>query len=436
MNDMILAEELTRLVERLEVENDYLKSIQLSIMRNDFLIALLRNKQTDIATFQNGCRMYDICFNAEQAGQYAVLSFVFDDKRDILENCGSPPVVEEVLQMGAVMNDYKNTYLNDFCVEMSSVGNIYLFIFNILEENSDSDVIAEICVGTKSVLDALSDERQAYATAEVSRIFTGIGGIYNAYQDLKSIWEYRRMLEEETPVCSFNDLSHTNKAPSLSATRSYELERQFLNCIQIGDFYLARDQMNQLVLQMFVENPPSIQILMLRVYELMNSMLVMLSNLDRFTDSQFISELEVGRRILDAESLTQLIESIDYIFDRLFEYIESRSTEKAPRWFPELLRIIEEDYCDPNISVGMLSGKLCLTATHMSRVFKRNMGTSLPGYIHTLRIARAKELLAKGKSVKEVAAEVGYTCQLTMARAFKKIDGTTPGSYGQLTRQR
>jgi AraC-like DNA-binding protein len=50
-------------------------------------------------------------------------------------------------------------------------------------------------------------------------------------------------------------------------------------------------------------------------------------------------------------------------------------------------------------------------------------------YIHQLRVDAAKQLIMQGCSVKHAMSLVGYSNPLTMSRAFKKLDGSTPGQY-------
>ena len=51
-------------------------------------------------------------------------------------------------------------------------------------------------------------------------------------------------------------------------------------------------------------------------------------------------------------------------------------------------------------------------------------------YIHKLRIAEAKRLLAETElTVYEIGDRVGYNTSWTMTRAFKRYEQMTPGTY-------
>ena len=48
------------------------------------------------------------------------------------------------------------------------------------------------------------------------------------------------------------------------------------------------------------------------------------------------------------------------------------------------------------------------------------------------RLEAAKALLHSDKNLKDIAEEVGFSSALTMSRAFKRYEGTTPGRLRDL----
>jgi AraC-like DNA-binding protein len=55
-------------------------------------------------------------------------------------------------------------------------------------------------------------------------------------------------------------------------------------------------------------------------------------------------------------------------------------------------------------------------------------------YLESVRIRHAQQLIENGKSLAEVAAEVGFSSQSHLTRRFKKIIGATPGQYAAQAR--
>lgn len=79
-----------------------------------------------------------------------------------------------------------------------------------------------------------------------------------------------------------------------------------------------------------------------------------------------------------------------------------------------------------DLSLDHLSEKFYLSKTHLNRLFKANVGTTVGQYIHLKRLFLAKELLAQGTPPKEVAFKCGFQDYTTFYRAFKKQFGRSP----------
>ena len=71
-----------------------------------------------------------------------------------------------------------------------------------------------------------------------------------------------------------------------------------------------------------------------------------------------------------------------------------------------------------------------MNLSYMSRIFKRDMGVSPLTYLQSIRVHAAKELLLEPQlTVSAVAEQVGYLSAWTLTRAFKRLEGMTPGQY-------
>lgn len=52
-------------------------------------------------------------------------------------------------------------------------------------------------------------------------------------------------------------------------------------------------------------------------------------------------------------------------------------------------------------------------------------------YLESVRIRHAQRLIAEGKPLADVAAEVGFSSQSHLTHRFKRIIGVTPGQFAQ-----
>ena len=95
------------------------------------------------------------------------------------------------------------------------------------------------------------------------------------------------------------------------------------------------------------------------------------------------------------------------------------------------------DFIVANLSQGLdldsLAAQAELSPYHFARAFKQSTGETPHGYVLRHRIERARDLLrGSGKSIAEVALEVGFPSQSHFTTQFRKMTGSTPGQYRRL----
>jgi AraC-like DNA-binding protein len=76
--------------------------------------------------------------------------------------------------------------------------------------------------------------------------------------------------------------------------------------------------------------------------------------------------------------------------------------------------------------VGAVAG---VTISYLVRSFSRSVGLPPKSYHAQVRLARARRLLAEGKSATWVAYECGFADQSHLSRRFKECHGVTPGAF-------
>ncbi len=73
--------------------------------------------------------------------------------------------------------------------------------------------------------------------------------------------------------------------------------------------------------------------------------------------------------------------------------------------------------------------------SHLSHLFKKRLGVSIPIYVNRLRIERAKELLAESNaSMMSIAIQVGFDDPNYFSRVFARLTGLTCSEYRRQVR--
>jgi len=97
-----------------------------------------------------------------------------------------------------------------------------------------------------------------------------------------------------------------------------------------------------------------------------------------------------------------------------------------------LRRAIEfmNDNCGRELSLAEIAGAAYLSEFHFSRLFKKITGATPHAYLASLRIERARRLLAESDlPIAEVGAEVGYASQSHFTKIFREATGMTPRAF-------
>ena len=95
----------------------------------------------------------------------------------------------------------------------------------------------------------------------------------------------------------------------------------------------------------------------------------------------------------------------------------------------KLTKYIEEHYAE-KLSSKALGREFFVNECYLHRVFKEIEGMTVMEYQHSVRMERAKRLLAEtGSSVSAIGYEVGYNTLSHFSRVFKKMFGVSPSEY-------
>lgn len=89
---------------------------------------------------------------------------------------------------------------------------------------------------------------------------------------------------------------------------------------------------------------------------------------------------------------------------------------------------IDENYCSP-IDLNAVADRACFSKYHFIRLFKTIYGKTPHQHLTSLRIDRAKELLANNISVKRVCFDVGFSSLTSFTGLFKRRIGKSPAAF-------
>ena len=104
---------------------------------------------------------------------------------------------------------------------------------------------------------------------------------------------------------------------------------------------------------------------------------------------------------------------------------EEKGHRRGMEW---LVDYIQRSLGGP-VDVRTLAGLCRLSEPQFRRVFERFTGRAPTEFITAQRMGRAKSLLSRGMSIKQVAGEVGYPDPCYFMRVFHRVTGETAGEF-------
>jgi AraC-like DNA-binding protein len=97
----------------------------------------------------------------------------------------------------------------------------------------------------------------------------------------------------------------------------------------------------------------------------------------------------------------------------------------------QAMAYIHTHYSEP-ISRTDLARHVALSDDHLTFCFRKELGVTPIAYLNRYRVNQAKQLLADpGKSITEVALEVGFSDSGYFSRVFRREVGLSPKAYRQ-----
>lgn len=106
---------------------------------------------------------------------------------------------------------------------------------------------------------------------------------------------------------------------------------------------------------------------------------------------------------------------------------KKRATKRAS--VLEIKEWIDENYASP-ITLDSLSAQFFINKYYLSKSFKSQFGQKISGYLTTIRITHAKQLLRfTDKTLDEIGEAIGITPARYLSEVFSSVEGVSPSTY-------
>jgi len=152
----------------------------------------------------------------------------------------------------------------------------------------------------------------------------------------------------------------------------------------------------------------------------------------------FVEGLQISKDEIDPPDVTSgalqsqegVMEYIVRIIEKALELREKTASNRYGDIVNEVMRYIEENYADEELSLNLLASHVNFSPNHLSMIFSQQTGQTFIKFLTDFRMNKAKELLrCTGKRSSVISMEVGYKDPHYFSYLFKKTQGMTPTQY-------
>lgn len=276
------------------------------------------------------------------------------------------------------------------------------------------------------IVQLLEDEFQITVSFAVSRVYTSLTDIPQAWEDTRNVFDYLDIVAEDALVSAYQELSvYYHKSAPISYV---EVNTKLNSSLRTGNLEGIRSTLHEMIDHEFSKSP-TIDTLRFRTYGVVNTLLYLMNDLRAIVGNELIDQLNVGPRLTKPQPFSALITEIDSLLDDLAALSNKKVQTELPAWVTPVHDYVCEHFQETSLSVGLVSEHFHVTPTYCSKLFKERYGVRLFDFIQLKRLEAAKALLPTEKSLKDISEEVGFGCALTMTRAFKRYEGIPPMHY-------
>lgn len=263
----------------------------------------------------------------------------------------------------------------------------------------------------------------------VSSVHAGTEELSMAYEEAYETVSHKLFWGAEVADVLFYE-NEAQEAEKAGKDVLMQQERKLLNFLSAQDYQKAAELLDDMLDNGMQKDLKLLSYNRCRAYGLVSLILDALMEQVGGME-EFFRDLNLSERLLSARTVAALKEEIHAIFGEITVYYNKRNEGEEPSWLLDVRKYLKENYADPNINISAIAERFHLSLSYMGRTYKKYStgGEGMLDYIHRLRVARCKELLDQGETVKAAAEQTGYLDSKAMIRAFKRYEGITPGQY-------
>ena len=303
----------------------------------------------------------------------------------------------------------------------------------IFKNNNQIVGIINNLYSDKQVIEIANDWKRNINRCLKHSVTIGIGGYYDEPMDIITSYEEAKTATESNFIIGKNNVIHV-KDLNENHTINFKYPTQKLNnlfqYIKIGIIEKTSEAYQVFIKEFYDNNTISPK--EIKRY-LIGSITVLYNEVKGEgidLDNIFGNQINILNVLENAKTLADLDVELKNTLMEIVHYIDQLNTENKGQQIKDIIKYIETNYADPNISLNEISRRFFTSTSYLSVMLKESLGETFSEHIRKLRMEKAKlMLMMDNNKVYEIAQNVGYTDRRHFSDVFKKYTGMTPKQY-------
>ena len=293
----------------------------------------------------------------------------------------------------------------------------------------------EVATHNPENLPMIMEEIKKLPYLELHRVNALAELLFMAIAFLNNVAEANRMQENEesTQIQSqISDYLFRIKRGDGPSPYPFRVEKLFLQALSRGEKEQSLALLNELLGHIMFESGGD----MSRIYSRVHELLIMSSRtvIDSGGDPVYIDDL-LHKHLQLMPQMHNMEELSLWLSKAVRSLIADQFSNQKARHSDLIYQTIQ--YLQTNytrkLTLEEIANSVHISPTYLSRVFKRETGTSMVDFLNHIRVEKSKELLANHQiRLIEVALQCGFESQSYFNRMFKQICDMTPQQYRNL----
>jgi len=289
------------------------------------------------------------------------------------------------------------------------------------QTHAESD-IREIA---QSLYSLLSERFRIGVTMAVSSIHKGPKAIRDAYPEALAALEYRLTMGKHA-IIHFQDIA--------DAKQQYyyplEVEIQLINFVRSGDSDNVGKLLDKIYSMNFDSSHITPELGRCLFFNVTSTLLKIVNASNTKQDEVLGADFDPIKAVFSYPTADGMQQKTKELYETLTRSLNAERSDHSTKLLQEIIELVHRKLGDSNLGLALVAEHFQMTPPYISTFFKKNQGQNLVDYITHKRMEHAKRLMAtKELTIAQIAQTVGYNNDVVFIRAFKKMEGITPGKF-------